>query len=119
MVGRSAVNVLIDEAVELANRIIVEAEQLAQHRASLSSLGELLTAEGRRLNGLPPSLPAQISRALYPANRQLVGADREPALIDWRERHAELCEGPGDPKAAPADGQAAYEALISGTEALE
>jgi hypothetical protein len=29
---------------------------------------------------------------LHPPDRVLTGADRDPALTDWRARYAELCE---------------------------
>jgi hypothetical protein len=59
----------------------------------------LLTAEGRRLNAVPPALPAQITRALYPADRQLVGTVRLPASTDWRAEYDALRTAPaGSPE---------------------
>jgi hypothetical protein len=52
--------------------------------------------QGRLLNGQPPIMPAVISRALYPADRQLVGADRHFDLTDWRAAYRALCEDPSD-----------------------
>jgi hypothetical protein len=39
---------------------------------------------------------ASESRALYPADRKLTGADRGMAQTDWRERYSMLCAGTVD-----------------------
>jgi hypothetical protein len=54
----------------------------------------LLTSEHGRLHGRPPSLPAVISRALYPADAQFVGTARGLAATDWRKAYQELREDP-------------------------
>jgi hypothetical protein len=38
-------------------------------------------------------LPAQISRALYPADRQYHGLDRDIDVTDCAGRYRDLCEG--------------------------
>jgi hypothetical protein len=45
--------------------ILDQMQKLAESRADLVSLNQLLAAEGRRLNAGPPRLPAPVSRALY------------------------------------------------------
>jgi hypothetical protein len=94
-VTRCSVSVLVDTAVEEANAIVAAPQaDLDRRRTDLDALARLLTAEGRRLNGpASPSLPAMISRALYPADRQLTGTDRGMAQTDWRERYSMLCAG--------------------------
>jgi hypothetical protein len=56
-----------------------------------------LSAEHRRLNGFPAQLPAAISRALYPADRQLTGRRGMPAATDWRARYDQLRSGDDHP----------------------
>jgi hypothetical protein len=94
-VSRCAVAVLVDQAADLANGIIADQAALDQRRADLDSLATLLTNEGRRLNRQPPSLPPQITRALYSPDRQLTGAANPIAATDWRARYAALIEAPG------------------------
>jgi hypothetical protein len=53
------------------------------------------------LNGAPLTLPPQISRALYPADRVLTGADRHLGETDWRARYDQLRRG-GDLPVDPA-----------------
>ena len=89
--------VMIDQACDLAAEINDEDEQLHRRRADLDSLSRLLTNEDRRLNKAPQHLPAVISRALYPADRQLTGADRDMPATDWAARYSELCEAPPGP----------------------
>jgi hypothetical protein len=93
-VSRCAIAVLIDRAAAAANAIVEAEAEWRRSRADLAALSSLLTAEGRRLNGAPPNLPAPISRALYPPDPVLTGADRRLELTDWRARYAELCAAP-------------------------
>jgi hypothetical protein len=74
---------MIAEAADMADEIVAEQEALHRRRGDLEALTRLLTNEGRKLNRMPPSLPPVISRALYPADRNLA----DPAT-DW----AALCE---------------------------
>jgi hypothetical protein len=99
-VARCAVQVLVAEAASLADEIVGEAEALHGRRADLDNLATMLTNEGRRLNWVPPSLPPQISRALYPADRTLTG-DHDRAGTDWATRFRALCEAPPDPLSDP------------------
>jgi len=66
---------MIDEAAGLADAI-VEAEAALKHRrADLDNLATMLTNDGRRLNRVPPTMPPQVSAALYPADRTLDPAE--------------------------------------------
>ena len=86
---------LTDEAIAAAYEIVAADEELHRRRADLNTLTQLLTAEGRRLNGpAAPSLPPMISRALYPADRVLTGADRGMVQTDWRGRYAPCARTP-------------------------
>jgi hypothetical protein len=79
-VGRCALRCLVHEAVELADRIIDQADQLARQRDDLYALSRLLIAENRRLNGTPAALPAPVNRALY----SLVKSAFVEGATDWR-----------------------------------
>jgi hypothetical protein len=90
--------VLIAEAVELADRIIGQAEQLARQRTDLDALNRLLVAENRRLHAPPVPLPAPISRALYPS----VNAALAEPETDWLARYDQLQrEGRGPASVKP------------------
>ncbi len=93
-VQRCAIGVLVDQAADEANEIIEADDALNQRRADLAGLAQLLTGETRRLDGRAPMLPAVISRALYPADRQLAGP-RPVTPHDWSSAYAALCEDPG------------------------
>jgi hypothetical protein len=103
-VSRCAVDVLIGEAVDLADGIIAATADLARQRADLDALSQLLTVEGRRLNASAAPLPAVISRALYPADPVLTRADRGIVATDWRVRYAALREGWGEAESEIEDG---------------
>jgi hypothetical protein len=75
-VARSALQVMIDEACELADTILGADDALARQRADLAALSVLLTSQDRRLNGRASPFPAKISRALCPPDRQLIGTHR-------------------------------------------
>jgi hypothetical protein len=94
-VARCALNVLVDQAADLANEILDAAAELDERRASLDSLAMLLTAENRRLNARPLPLPAQVTRALHPS----VNIARPPAIADWQAAYVALIAGEedGDP----------------------
>jgi hypothetical protein len=89
-VARCALNVLIGEAAELATELIDIDAALARRRADLASLEQLISNESRRLNGVLPPLPRQVSRALYPADPQPTGRNRVPPATDWPARFAAL-----------------------------
>jgi hypothetical protein len=93
-VSRCACNVLADQAADIANGVIADQARLDQRRRDLDALGQLLTAEGRRLNAQPLPLPPQISKALCPPDPVLTGADRGLALTDWGAAYRVLCEDP-------------------------
>jgi hypothetical protein len=102
--------VLVADAVELANQIIGQAEQLVRRRADLDALNRLLVGENRRLNRSPAPLPAPITRALYPERQRcprrcgdrlaqgLPGSARGPRrralLITWLATAAERLPTP-------------------------
>jgi len=74
--------VMTNDAADEANAILEADRELTQRRADLEALSRLLTAEARRLNGGQTPLPAQISRTLAPADRQLTRAGRNVRTTD-------------------------------------
>jgi hypothetical protein len=44
-------------------------------------------------------MPAQISRALYPPDRQLIGAERHLKVTDWQAEYDRLREDPREVEA--------------------
>jgi hypothetical protein len=110
-IARCALAVLVDEAADIAGEILEDAAALDQRRADLDGLARLVTAESRRLNGQPLHLPAPISQALYPADKQLHGA-RQFAATDWTSAYRALIEGPppDEADAGPLADSAAAEA---------
>ena len=97
-VARCALNVLVDQAADLANEILDAAAELDERRASLDSLAMLLTAENRRLNARPLPLPAQVTRALHPS----VNIARPPAIADWEAAYVALIAGEEDEDPHPS-----------------
>jgi hypothetical protein len=73
---------MTNDAADEANAILEADRELTQRRADLEALSRLLTAEARRLNGGQTPLPAQISRTLAPADRQLTRAGRNVRTTD-------------------------------------
>jgi hypothetical protein len=102
-VSRCALNVMVDRAAGLGDAIIEADEALAGRRADLAALARLLTSETRRLNRVPPPMPASISRALSPVDPILHGTDRTHAATDWSTIYAALCEAPTGPLSDTAE----------------
>jgi hypothetical protein len=100
-VSRCALDVLIDEAADMAGEILAAAAELETRRADLDALSMLLSAEHRRLNGFPARLPASISKALYPPDPQLAARTRAPSPLDWRARYDRLRRGEVHPGEGP------------------
>ena len=92
------------------NAILETTAALDQRRADLDELGKLLTNEAHRLNGHPPRLPPQISRALYPADRALVGTANAISATDWRRVYQALIEDPGEHEIGPVSDSVEVEA---------
>ena len=94
--SRCAVEVLADQACDLAAEILAGQAEVDQRRASLDALSLLVTTEHRRLNGQALALPGSVSRALHPVDRQLTGGGREGAAeADWRAAYQALIAGEG------------------------
>jgi hypothetical protein len=92
---------LLDVAVTQASEIIAEERVLAQRRADLKSLGQLLDDEARRLFASRPSLPPIISRALYPSGSRLTGAGKLVSSFDWHGLYERYCTTPPEPETRP------------------
>ena len=91
---------LLDVAVTQASEIIAEERMLAQRRADLKSLGQLLDDEARRLFASRPSLPPIISRALYPSGSRLTGS-KLVSSFDWHGLYERYCMTPPEPETRP------------------
>jgi len=97
---------LLDVAVTQASEIIAEERVLAQRRADLKSLGQLLDDEARRLFARRPSLPPIISRALYPSGSRLTGAGKLVSSFDWRGLYERYCTTQPEPETQPEPDEA-------------
>jgi hypothetical protein len=69
--------VLYGVACDEAQTILAADRQLAIQRADLDGLVQLLTAEGRRLESAPKSVPTSVFHAINPPDRRLTGAARD------------------------------------------
>jgi hypothetical protein len=88
----AATALLIDQAADIADRILQDDLELISRRSDLANLARIITDQQRHL-AVRHAMPAQISRAITPADPVLTG-QRPSETTNWANVFADLCRDP-------------------------